>query len=85
MEIMEAKHIILSVVIGIVAGVIAGCKPAGKSIGMVMYILYGVAGSVVGVWLYRFFGLADITLPETIALSIFGAIGALWLYSILKK
>lgn len=85
MKIMETYHIILSVVTGIIAGIVAGWKPAGKSIGIVLYILYGIGGSLLSVWLYRLFSMTGISLPETMALSILGAIGALWLYSILKK
>ena len=74
--------IITAIVVGAVAGWLASTFMRGRSMGMMWNIILGIAGAVVGDWLFELLNLSASGLAGHIAMATIGA--AILLYVIPK-
>jgi uncharacterized membrane protein YeaQ/YmgE (transglycosylase-associated protein family) len=74
--------IITAIVVGAVAGWLASTFMRGRSMGLMWNIILGIAGAVVGDWLFELLSISTHNLPGNIAMATIGA--AILLYIIPK-
>lgn len=74
------------IVIGVVAGFLAGRLMKGKSFGLIMNLIVGVAGAILGGWLFGTLGLSfGGGILGSLITAFLGAVILLFLIRLLKK
>lgn len=81
---MGGIGILWVLLIGLAAGAIAGALMRGRSYGIVINILVGIAGSFIGGWIYSLLGLSAHSLWGVLLMAIVGAVVLLWVLSLFK-
>lgn len=82
---MEGIGIIWAVIIGIAAGAIAGCIMKGRGFGLLVNLIVGLAGSLLGGWLYGLLGITTGGILGVLLMSVIGAIIFLWIVSLVNR
>jgi uncharacterized membrane protein YeaQ/YmgE (transglycosylase-associated protein family) len=77
--------LIEAIVIGLIAGWLAGKVMKGRGYGVPMDILLGIAGGVIGRFVFGLLGLSSWNLIGSIIVSFVGAVILIWLVRQLKK
>jgi uncharacterized membrane protein YeaQ/YmgE (transglycosylase-associated protein family) len=77
--------LIWTIVIGILAGWLAGKIVKGQGMGVLVDLLVGIAGSVLGGWIFGILGLAAFGLIGRLVMSVVGAVVLLLLVRALKR
>ena len=70
---------------GIVAGALAGKMMRGGGFGWILNLLLGIAGGVLGGWLFGLFGIYTVSLIGSLITSTVGAIVVLWIASLVNR
>lgn len=74
------------ILVGLAAGFIAGLIMRGKGFGFLVNMLVGIAGAIIGKWL---FGLLGIHLSDgmvgSLVTAVVGAVLLLWIVSLFRK
>jgi uncharacterized membrane protein YeaQ/YmgE (transglycosylase-associated protein family) len=74
------------ILIGLIAGWLAGKVTKGGGFGVGIDILLGMAGAVIGGWVFRLLGfLSTGGLISSVIIAFVGAVILLWLVRVLKK
>ncbi len=73
------------IIIGIVAGTIAGYIMRGGGFGIFVNLLVGIAGSVLGGWIFNLFDIHANGLFGSLVSSVVGAVVLLWIASLFKN
>ncbi|MCM1311344.1 MAG: GlsB/YeaQ/YmgE family stress response membrane protein [Bacteroides sp.] len=73
------------IIIGITAGFIAGYVMRGGGFGIFVNLLVGIAGSILGGWMFNLLDISANSLLGSLACSTTGAIILLWIASLFKK
>jgi uncharacterized membrane protein YeaQ/YmgE (transglycosylase-associated protein family) len=76
---------IWAVIVGLIAGWLAGKVMKGGGYGTLMDIVLGIAGGVVGGFVFGLLGLSASGLTGSIIVSFVGAVILIWLVRQLKK
>jgi uncharacterized membrane protein YeaQ/YmgE (transglycosylase-associated protein family) len=74
-----------TIVIGILAGWLAGQLVKGRGMGVGIDLLVGIAGSVLGGWIFGLLGLAAYGLIGRLVMAVVGAVVLLLLIRALKR
>ena len=77
--------LIWAVVVGLIAGWLAGKVMKGGGYGTLMDIVLGIAGGVIGGFVFGLLGLSASGLTGSIIVSFVGAVILIWLVRQLKK
>lgn len=78
-------HFIWYIIIGTIAGAIAGKLMRGGGFGLLMNLIIGIAGGIVGGWLFALLGFAATGTSGNLITSVAGAVGLLWFTSLFKR
>jgi Transglycosylase associated protein. len=73
------------ILIGIAAGFLAGRIMKGSGFGLIVNLLVGIAGAVLGGWLFGILGIGIGGLIGALVTALVGAIVLLWVISLFKK
>lgn len=73
------------ILVGLIAGWAAGKIMKGQGYGTLMDIVIGIAGAVVGGWVFGLLGIQAYGLIGSIIVAIVGAILLIWIVRKLKK
>ena len=73
------------ILIGIAAGFLAGKIMKGSGFGLIVNLLVGIAGAVLGGWLFGMLGIGIGGLIGALVTALVGAIVLLWIISLFKK
>jgi uncharacterized membrane protein YeaQ/YmgE (transglycosylase-associated protein family) len=76
---------IVAILVGLIAGFLAGQITRGSGYGLLMDILLGIAGSVVGRFLFGLIGIQATGFIGSILLALVGAEILIWLGRFLKS
>ncbi len=83
---MEGLGILWVLLIGLAAGAIAGALMRGRSLGIVINILVGIAGSFIGGWIYSLLNINLLSgIWGVLLMSVIGAIVLLWVLSFFRR
>jgi uncharacterized membrane protein YeaQ/YmgE (transglycosylase-associated protein family) len=77
--------LIWAVIVGLIAGWLAGKVMKGGGYGTLMDIVLGIAGGVIGGFVFGLLGLSASGLTGSIIVSFVGAVILIWLVRQLKK
>ena len=77
--------LIWAVIVGLIAGWLAGIVMKGGGYGTLMDIVLGIAGGVIGGFVFGLLGLSASGLIGSIIVSFVGAVILIWLVRQLKK
>lgn len=75
-------HFIWYIIIGIVAGLLAGKIMRGGGFGVIINLLVGIAGGVLGGWVFGLLGITTTGIIGSLLTSVIGAILLLWILSL---
>jgi uncharacterized membrane protein YeaQ/YmgE (transglycosylase-associated protein family) len=73
------------IVVGLIAGFLAGKVMKGGGFGVVMDIVVGIAGAILGGWLFGLIGIQAGGLIGSIVVAFVGAVILIWIVRQLKK
>lgn len=73
------------IIVGLVAGLAAGKIMKGGGYGIAADILLGIAGAIVGGWIFSLLGLSAGGLIGTIVVAIVGAVFLIWVARKIQK
>ena len=73
------------IIIGAVAGWLAGTLMRGGGFGFLVNVLVGIAGAVIGGWVFGLLGIAAGGIMGSLVTALVGAILLLWIISLFKK
>ena len=73
------------ILIGALSGFIAGKIMKGGGFGILINLLLGIAGGVLGGWLFSLFGLGSKGLIGSLVISVIGAVVILWIASFFRR
>ena len=73
------------IIIGVVAGWLAGKLMRGGGFGFLVNLLVGIAGAVIGGWVFGLLGIATGGIIGSLVTALVGAILLLWIISLLKR
>ena len=73
------------IIIGAVAGWLAGKLMRGGGFGFLVNLLVGIAGGVIGGWVFGLLGIATGGIIGSLVTALVGAILLLWVISLFKK
>ena len=73
------------ILIGILAGFIAGKVMRGGGFGILINLLVGIAGGLLGGWVFGLLGIATAGILGSLITSVAGAILLLWIVSLFKS
>jgi uncharacterized membrane protein YeaQ/YmgE (transglycosylase-associated protein family) len=76
---------IVAILVGLVAGFLAGQITRGSGYGLLMDLLLGIAGSIVGRFLFGLIGIYSSGFIGSILLAFVGALVLIWLGRFLKS
>jgi uncharacterized membrane protein YeaQ/YmgE (transglycosylase-associated protein family) len=74
-----------TILIGMLAGFLAGHVVRGRGFGLLVDLLVGIAGSILGGWLFSLVGLAAYGLIGRLFTAFIGACILLWLVRAIKR
>ena len=77
--------LIYAILVGLIAGWLAGKVMKGGGYGVLMDIILGIAGGVIGRFVFGLLGLSSWNLVGSIITSFFGAVLLIWFVRRLKK
>lgn len=78
-------HFIWFIIIGIVSGFVAGKIMRGGGFGVIINLLVGIAGSVLGGWVFSLLGITTSGIIGSLITSVIGAVLLLWIISLFNK
>ncbi|MDD2315303.1 MAG: GlsB/YeaQ/YmgE family stress response membrane protein, partial [Proteiniphilum sp.] len=73
------------IIIGAVAGWLAGKLMRGGGFGFLVNLLVGIAGAVIGGWVFGLLGIATGGIIGSLVTALVGAILLLWIISLFKR
>lgn len=73
------------IIIGAVAGWLAGKLMRGGGFGFIVNLLIGIAGAVIGGWVFGLLGIAAGGVIGSLVTALIGAIILLWIISLFKR
>ena len=73
------------IIIGAVAGWLAGKLMRGRGFGFIVNLLVGIAGAVIGGWVFGLLGIAAGGIIGSLVTALVGAILLLWIISLFKR
>ena len=73
------------IIIGVVAGWLAGKLMRGGGFGFLVNLLVGIAGAVIGGWVFGLLGIATGGIIGSLVTALVGAILLLWIISLFKR
>ena len=73
------------IIIGAVAGWLAGKLMRGGGFGFLVNLLVGIAGAVIGGWVFGLLGIATGGIVGSLVTALVGAILLLWIISLFKR
>ena len=76
---------IVTILVGVIAGFLAGQITRGSGYGLLMDMLLGIAGSIVGRFLFGLIGIHASGIIGSILLALIGAEILIWLVRFLKS
>ncbi|HNX58681.1 MAG TPA: GlsB/YeaQ/YmgE family stress response membrane protein [Spirochaetota bacterium] len=82
---MSLTGILVLIVIGLVAGWLAGFIWRGSGFGLIVNLIIGIAGSFLGVWMFRVLGISISGLPGLIIASVAGALILLIIINFIRQ
>ena len=78
-------YFIWYIIIGILAGFISGKVMRGGGFGILINLLVGIAGGLLGGWVFGLLGIATAGILGSLITSVAGAILLLWIVSLFKS
>lgn len=76
---------ILWIIIGAIAGWLAGKLMRGGGFGLIVNILVGIAGALIGGWIFGLLGISAGGIIGSFVTALVGAILLLWIISLFKR
>lgn len=73
------------IIIGAVAGWLAGKLMRGGGFGFIVNLLVGIAGAVIGGWVFGLLGISAGGVIGSLVTALVGAILLLWIISLFKR
>ncbi|NLY23739.1 MAG: GlsB/YeaQ/YmgE family stress response membrane protein [Bacteroidales bacterium] len=73
------------IIIGAIAGWLAGKLMRGGGFGFLINLLVGIAGAVIGGWVFGLLGIAAGGVIGSLVTALVGAILLLWIISLFKR
>ena len=73
------------IIIGAVAGWLAGTLMRGGGVGFIVNVLVGIAGAVIGGWVFGLLGIAAGGILGSLVTALVGAVLLLWIISLFRK
>jgi len=73
------------IVVGLIAGWLAGKVMKGGGYGVVMDIILGIAGAILGGWVFGLIGIHAGGIIGSIVVAFIGAVILVWITRLLKK
>ncbi|MEN6588662.1 MAG: GlsB/YeaQ/YmgE family stress response membrane protein [Proteiniphilum sp.] len=73
------------IIIGAVAGWLAGKLMRGGGFGFLVNLLVGIAGGVIGGWVFGLLGISSGGIIGSLVTALVGAILLLWIISLFKR
>jgi uncharacterized membrane protein YeaQ/YmgE (transglycosylase-associated protein family) len=73
------------IIIGAVAGWLAGTLMRGGGFGFIVNVLVGIAGAVVGGWVFGLLGIAAGGIMGSLVTALVGAVLLLWIISLFRR
>ncbi len=73
------------IIIGAIAGWLAGKLMRGGGYGFIVNLIVGIAGAILGGWVFGRLGISASGIMGSLVTSIVGAILLLWIISLFKK
>lgn len=73
------------IIIGAVAGWLAGKLMRGGGFGFIVNLLVGIAGAVIGGWVFGLLGIAAGGIIGSLVTALVGALLLLWIISLFKR
>jgi uncharacterized membrane protein YeaQ/YmgE (transglycosylase-associated protein family) len=73
------------IIIGAVAGWLAGTLMRGGGFGFIVNVLVGIAGAVLGGWVFGLLGIAAGGIMGSLVTALVGAILLLWIISLFRR
>ena len=73
------------IIIGAVAGWLAGTLMRGGGFGFIVNVLVGIAGAVIGGWVFRLLGIAAGGIMGSLVTALVGAVLLLWIISLFRR
>lgn len=73
------------IIIGAIAGWLAGKIMRGGGFGFIVNILVGIAGALIGGWVFGLIGISTSGIFGSLITALVGAILLLWIISLFKK
>ena len=75
---------IYGIIVGLIAGYIASLIEKGKGSGCIINLVLGVAGGMLGGWLFSLFGINSYGWIGEIVVGVIGAVIILWIVNKLR-
>jgi len=79
------SNLIWWVVVGLIAGWLAGKVMKGGGYGVIMDIILGIAGAILGGWVFGLLGIHAGGIIGSIVVAFIGAVILVWITRLLKK
>ncbi len=73
------------IIIGAVAGWLAGTLMRGGGFGFIVNVLVGIAGAVIGGWVFGLLGIAAGGIMGSLITALIGAVILLWIISLFRR
>ena len=73
------------IIIGAVAGWLAGTLIRGGGFGFIVNVLVGIAGAVIGGWVFGLLGIAAGGIMGSLVTALVGAVLLLWIISLFRR
>lgn len=73
------------IIIGAVAGWLAGTLMRGGGFGFIVNVLVGIAGAVIGGWVFGLLGIAAGGIMGSLVTALVGAVLLLWIISLFRR
>lgn len=73
------------IIIGAVAGWLAGTLMRGGGFGFIVNVLVGIAGAVIGGWVFGLLGIAAGGIIGSLVTALVGAVVLLWIISLFRR
>ena len=73
------------IIIGAVAGWLAGTLMRGGGFGFIVNVLVGIAGAVIGGWVFGLLGIAAGGIMGSLVTALIGAVILLWIISLFRR
>ena len=73
------------IIIGAVAGWLAGTLMRGGGFGFIVNVLVGIAGAIIGGWVFGLLGIAAGGIMGSLITALIGAVILLWIISLFRR